>query len=141
MEEIKNNETETVKNDSPKPGTKAFIEAENAALKAELEAMKAQKADEAETINLEFSKTRGINTGVRVDTWEPKGSEEKMVKIRIPRTKADQEDVFVSVNLRTWAIKRGVEVEVPECVAEVLRHQEEVLEEIMIFDEAHKKGN
>ena len=36
--------------------------------------------------------------------------------------------------------KRGVEVEVPECVAEVLMHQEEMLENIMLFDEAHKKG-
>ena len=60
----------------------------------------------------------------------------KMVKVRIPRTKADQEDVFVSVNLRTYIIKRGVEVEVPEFVAEVLRHQEEMLEEIMLFDDA-----
>jgi hypothetical protein len=58
-----------------------------------------------------------------------------MVKIRIPRTKADQEDVFVSVNMRTWLIKRGVEVEVPECVAEVLRHKEEMLETIMAFEE------
>ena len=66
---------------------------------------------------------------------------EKMVKIRIPRTKANQEDVFVSVNMRTWLIKRGVEVEVPECVAEVLRHSEEMLENIMHFDEAHKKGD
>ncbi len=65
----------------------------------------------------------------------------KMVKIRIPRTKADQEDVFVSVNLNTYAIKRGVEVEVPDFVAEVLRHQEEMLENIMLFDEAHKKGD
>ena len=60
----------------------------------------------------------------------------KMVKVRIPRTKKDQEDVFVSVNLRTYIIKRGVEVEVPEFVAEVLRHQEEMLEEIMLFDDA-----
>ena len=37
-------------------------------------------------------------------------------------------------------IKRGVEVEVPDFVAEVLRHQEEMLENIMLFDEAHKKG-
>ena len=66
---------------------------------------------------------------------------EKMIKIRIPRTKADQEDVFVSVNARTWLVKRGVEVEVPECVAEVLRHQEEMLEEIMLFDEAKKKAD
>ena len=66
-------------------------------------------------------------------------NKQKMVKIRIPRTKADQEDVFVSVNMRTWLIKRGVEVEVPECVAEVLRHSEEMMENIMLFDEAHKK--
>ena len=59
---------------------------------------------------------------------------EKMVKVRIPRTKADQEDVFVSVNLKTYLIKRGVEVEVPDFVAEVLRHQEEMLEEIMLFE-------
>lgn len=65
---------------------------------------------------------------------------EKMVKIRIPRTKADQEDVPVWVNERSWLIKRGVEVEVPECVAEVLRHQEEMLETIMMFEEANKKG-
>ena len=63
---------------------------------------------------------------------------EKTVKIRIPRTKADQEDVFVSVNARTWIVKRGVEVEVPECVAEVLRHQEEALEAIMEFESKQK---
>ena len=60
----------------------------------------------------------------------------KMVKIRIPRTKADQEDVFVSVNMETFLIKRGVEVEVPDYVAEVLRHQEEMLENIMLFNDA-----
>ena len=60
----------------------------------------------------------------------------KMVKIRIPRTKADQEDVFVSVNMYTCIIERGVEVEVPDFVAEVLRHQEEMLEEIMLFEDA-----
>lgn len=63
----------------------------------------------------------------------------KMVKIRIPRTKADQEDVFVSVNMETFLIKRGVEVEVPDYVAEVLRHQEEALEGIMIFNEKNAK--
>lgn len=62
----------------------------------------------------------------------------KMVKIRIPRTKADEEDVFVSVNMETFIVKRGVEVEVPDYVAEVLRHQEEALEEIMLFNENSK---
>ena len=65
----------------------------------------------------------------------------KMVKVRIPRTKADQEDVFVSVNNYTCIIKRGVEVEVPDYVAEVLRHQEEMLEEIMLFEDAAQKKN
>jgi hypothetical protein len=59
-----------------------------------------------------------------------------MVKIRIPRQRADQEDVFVSVNNYTYLIQRGVEVEVPEFVAEVLRHQEEMLEYIMAFEAA-----
>ena len=60
----------------------------------------------------------------------------KMVKIKIPRTKADQEDVFVSVNMETFLIKRAVEVEVPDYVAEVLQHQEEMLENIMLFNDA-----
>ena len=60
----------------------------------------------------------------------------KMVKIKIPRTKADQEDVFVSVNMETFIVKRGVYVEVPDYVAEVLEHQEEMLEKIMLFNEA-----
>ena len=60
----------------------------------------------------------------------------KMVTLRIPRTKADEEDVFVSVNMETYLIKRGVEVEVPDYVAEVLRHKEEMLENIMLFNDA-----
>ena len=65
------------------------------------------------------------------NTTNPK----KMVKIRIPRTKADQEDVFASVNMENFIIKRGVEVEVPDYVAEVIRHQEEMIENIMLFNE------
>ena len=72
------------------------------------------------------------------ETKKTEAPKEKMVKIRIPRTSAKQEDVFVSVNERTWIVKRGVEVEVPECVAEVLRHQEEMLEQIMLFEESAK---
>lgn len=64
---------------------------------------------------------------------------EKTVKVKIPRVKKDQEDVFVSVNDRTWQIKPGVSVEVPACVAEVLRNREQVLEEIYLFEAAHQK--
>ena len=50
------------------------------------------------------------------------GAGEKLVRIRLPKERRDQEDVFVGINERTWLIKRGVEVEVPECVAEVLEN-------------------
>jgi hypothetical protein len=63
----------------------------------------------------------------------------KMVKVKIPRTSPKQEDVFVSVNNYTCIVKRGVEVEVPVFVAEVLKHQEEMMETIMLFEEANKK--
>ena len=63
----------------------------------------------------------------------------KMVKIRIPRTRVDEEDVVVRVNLKRWLIKRGVEVEVPECVAEVLREQEALREERMLNEASKRK--
>ena len=91
---------------------------ENEALKAEIAALKEQlMAKEA-----------------KPEAEQPTGP--KMVKVRIPRTKKDEEDVFVSVNNYTCIIKRGVEVEVPDFVAEVLQHQEEMLEAIMLFEDA-----
>lgn len=65
---------------------------------------------------------------------------EKMVKIRLPKTKANEDDERVWVNNRSWQIQRGVEVEVPECVAEVLRHKEEMQERIMLFKEANSNN-
>lgn len=64
---------------------------------------------------------------------------EKLVKIRIPRSRDNQDDVFVGVNGRTWLIKRGVEVEVPECVAEVIRNAEEAEEAAYAFNDSVKK--
>lgn len=73
-----------------------------------------------------------------VATKEETAPKRKMVKIKIPRERADQEDVFVSVNMETFLIKRGVWVEVPDYVAEVLDHQEAMLEKIMLFNEANE---
>lgn len=66
----------------------------------------------------------------------PANEGEKLVKIRIPRTRDEKDDVFVSVNERTWLIKRGEEVEVPECVAEVIRHHEDAV----AFADEHDDG-
>jgi hypothetical protein len=68
-------------------------------------------------------------------------AKEKTVKVKIPRMSKNQEDVFVSVNMDTYLIKRGVEVEVPESVAEVLRNQERMLETIMDFDDKARDKN
>jgi hypothetical protein len=68
-------------------------------------------------------------------TKAPEGAKEKMVKIRLPLTRTEKDDVFVGVNGRTWLIKRGVDVEVPECVAEVLQHKEKMLEVAMAYEE------
>ena len=67
-------------------------------------------------------------------------NKEKTVKIRLPKTKDLMADVFVCVNDRTWLIQRGKTVEVPECVAEVLQHQEEAMESIMAYEEKKKRG-
>lgn len=66
-------------------------------------------------------------------------AKEKLVKIRIPRERDRQDDVFVCINGRTWLIKRGVEVEVPECVAEAIRNAEDVAEQAFAFNESVKK--
>ena len=64
---------------------------------------------------------------------------EKTYKIRIPRLRDDESDVFVSVNDDTWLIQRGKEVEVPECVYEVLCNQDKALEAAMDFESTLNK--
>ena len=52
-------------------------------------------------------------------------TKEKMVKIHLFKDNKNYNgDVFVGVNGRTFQIQRGVEDEVHECVAEVLRNSE-----------------
>lgn len=119
MEPEKMNETE-----APKPGTKAALEAEVAELKAKLEAMEKAKMGDTE------------------GKAEPAPEEPvRMVTVKIPRVKKDQEDVFVRVNRRTYLIKVGVAVEVPWFVAEVLQHRDEMLDVIMEYDAQHKDKN
>ena len=125
MEPEKMNETE-----APKPGTKDALKLENAALEAEVAQLKEKLAAmEAERQNV-------METG---EATAPAAQDPaRMVTIKIPRVKKDQEDVFVRVNRRTYLIKVGVAVEVPWFVAEVLEHREQMLEVIMEYDEQHR---
>ena len=74
-----------------------------------------------------------------VDTVVSVPKKEETVTIKIPRTSSEQEDVVVRINDRSWLIKRGISVEVPICVAEVLRHQEEMLS--VAYDFIQEKSN
>ena len=58
----------------------------------------------------------------------------KTVTIRLPKTKELRDDVFVSVNQRSWLIRRGETVEVPTCVAEVLQHSEDMAQEALAYE-------
>lgn len=68
----------------------------------------------------------------------PKKAKEKMVKIRLPITREERAPVPVWVNERSWVIQRGQEVEVPECVAEVLRNRDMMLEYGIAYDDEHQ---
>lgn len=50
---------------------------------------------------------------------------EKTVKVRLPKARNGEEtEVFVGLNGRGYRIRKGMEVAVPEGVAEVLRNAE-----------------
>ena len=59
---------------------------------------------------------------------------EKKVKIKLPLTRTEKDDVYVCVNGKSYQIKRGETVEVPDFVAEVLQHKEEMLAQAMEFE-------
>lgn len=59
---------------------------------------------------------------------------EKKVKIKLPLTRTEKDDVYVCVNGISYLIKRGETVEVPDYVAEVLQHKEEMLAVAMEFE-------
>lgn len=65
----------------------------------------------------------------------PPPEAEKTVKIKLPRKKGEPA-LYVSINERSWMIKRGMEVEVPACVAELIRNSERMQDEADAFIEA-----
>ncbi len=56
-------------------------------------------------------------------TGKAEASAKSMVKIKLFKDSHDyKDDVFVAVNGERYLIQRGVEVEVPDYIAEVLEH-------------------
>lgn len=61
---------------------------------------------------------------------------EPLVTVKLPVTRNEKEDKWVAVNGKPMQIKRGVEVEVPLCIAKALEHQEEMLIKAMEYEAA-----
>lgn len=66
---------------------------------------------------------------------------EKNVKIKLPVTRTETDDVFVGLNGKTYLIKRGVEVEVPAGVAEILKRKDDMLVAAMDFEKSVSDKN
>lgn len=64
----------------------------------------------------------------------------KMVKIKLPLTRTEKNDEFVGVNGKTFQIKRGVEVEVPDYVVSVIKDSEDMLSLSMAYEEKAKEN-
>ena len=61
---------------------------------------------------------------------------EPMVTVKLPLTRTEKADEWVAVNGKPMQIKRGVEVEVPRCIAKALEHRENMLMEAMEYEAA-----
>jgi hypothetical protein len=59
----------------------------------------------------------------------------KRVEVRLPRLAGQHanQDEFFSVNCKNYIIKRGETVEIPECVAEVIKNGEKAEEYAMRY--------
>ena len=63
-----------------------------------------------------------------------KPAKPKKVKIKLPLTRTEKDDVYVGLNGKGYLIKRGVEVEVPYGVAKILERKEKMLSIAMEYE-------
>ena len=59
-----------------------------------------------------------------------------MVTIRLPMSRHEKDDEWVSVNGNPLQIKRGLDVQVPRCVSLLLEEKERLLMKVMENEEA-----
>ncbi|MBR4079279.1 MAG: hypothetical protein IKK29_03615 [Christensenellaceae bacterium] len=63
-----------------------------------------------------------------------KTAKPKMAKIKLELTRHEKNDEYVAINGKSYQIKRGEEVEVPQSVVEVLQNKERMLRKAMDFE-------
>ena len=98
---MSNENVNTPVNEAPKPGTKAYVEAELAAAKAELEALKAKAAE---------------SEAAKAEPDAP--AEEERVDIFVPKGYAnDEPNLMISVNGVNYLLPKGKTSKVPKHIA------------------------
>lgn len=75
------------------------------------------------------------------DNLEGKDLFKETVHIKLPLIKGGADSVHVGVNGRFWQIKRGVPVDIPVAVYEVLQHQEEMELQAQEYEDTLAKRN
>ena len=88
-----------------------------------------------------FSIPLSVLCAILCSVWDEKGNrinahftEAKKVKIKLPLTRTEKDDVFVGINGKRYLVKRGVEVAVPLGVAKILERKEKMLSVAMEFE-------
>lgn len=66
---------------------------------------------------------------------------EGYVRIRLPLTRDQKDDVYVGLNGVGYLIKRGQEVDVPAGVAEIIERSEEMLAEALEYEASVSKAS
>lgn len=61
---------------------------------------------------------------------------EKMVTVKVPYVKGEAREQYVGINGRRFLIQKGKEIEVPECVAEVIRNSEAQIDAALDYIES-----
>ena len=65
----------------------------------------------------------------------------KYVRIRLPLTRDQKEDMYVGLNGVGYLIKRGQEVDVPAGVAEIIQRSEEMLAQALEYEASVSKAS
>ena len=101
---MSNENTTTTVNEAPKPGTKAYVEAELEAAKAEIEALKAQAAE---------------NAAAKAEPDVPAVPAEERVDLFVEKGYAnDEPNKVISVNGVLYVLPKGKTSRVPKFVAD-----------------------
>lgn len=90
----------------------------------------------------EKKNTKAAETAENTESVQPTKAAEngkaknkpKKVKIKLPLTRTEKDDVYVGLNGKGYLIKRGVEVEVPYGVAKILERKEKMLSIAMEYE-------